>query len=169
MYYHKQQNELLNNLIRQLFHEEDWADRAEAARQLGFLKDGRATNMLCRALNSEKDPNVINRIIEAMGNIGDCKATLKIIDKLREESEKEIVNKYFIINAIESLKKLQDKRALIYIGPFLNSKDPELRNAAESAFDVIEPSGLTACPYCQTKIDADSKFCKECGKKLHFS
>ena len=46
MYYHKEQNTLLNNLIKQLFHEENWEDRAEAARQLGFLKDGHLNTAL---------------------------------------------------------------------------------------------------------------------------
>ncbi len=168
MYYHKNQNKLLNNLLKQLFHEKDWKSRAEAARQLGFLKDGRATNLLCRALNSEKDPNVVMKIIEAMGNIGDPKATMKIIEKLKEESEKAIVNKYFIINAIEALKKLKDKRALIFIGHYINSEDDELREIAKNAFEIIEPARIIICPYCYTKIDLDSKFCKECGEKLFF-
>ena len=168
MYYHKEQNSLMNNLIRQLFHEKDWRDRAEAARQLGYLKDGRSVNLLCRALISEKDPNVTNRIIEAMGNIGDARCTMKIIEKLKEESEKEIVNKYFLINTIENLKKLKDKRALVFIGPYLNSDDDELRKIAQCAFDVIEPAEMTQCPYCKTRIDSDSKYCKECGKKLKF-
>ncbi|MHA1688142.1 MAG: HEAT repeat domain-containing protein [Promethearchaeota archaeon] len=168
MYDHEKQSKLLNYLLKQVFHEKDWKERAEAARQLGFLKDGRAVNLLCKALNSEKDPNVIMRIIEALGNIGDPKATMSIIEKSKQESEKAIVNKYFIINAIEALKKLKDKRALIFIGHYLNSEDEELRESAKNAFKVIEPLGIITCPYCNTKIDPDSKFCKECGKRLFF-
>ena len=47
-----------NDLIKQLFHEKEIEKRAEAARQLGFLKDGRAVNLLCRALNIEDEPMV---------------------------------------------------------------------------------------------------------------
>jgi len=77
-----------NNLIKQLFHEKETEKRAEAARQLGFLKDGRAVNLLCRALNIEDEPMVVNRIIEALGQIADGRATLRIIEKLKEEIEK---------------------------------------------------------------------------------
>jgi HEAT repeat protein len=56
-------NANFNDLIKQLFHEKDAEKRAEAARQLGFLKDGRAVNLLCRALNVEDEPMVVNRII----------------------------------------------------------------------------------------------------------
>lgn len=137
---HKAQNQLFNSLIKELFHSENWQERAEAARQLGFLKDARATNLLCRAIKSEKDPSVLGRIIEAMGMIGDPKATLTIIEKLNEESNKTEKNKFKIINLIESLINLKDKRSLAYIAPFLNSSDENLKTVAIKAFDVIEPN-----------------------------
>jgi HEAT repeat protein len=137
---HKRKNELFNNLIKQLFHDESWQKRAEAARQLGFLKDARVTNLLCRAINLEKDPSVISRIIEAMGMIGDPKATLMIIEKLKQEMDKTESDKFKIKNMIESLINLKDKRALVYIGPFLNSADENLKKLATRAFDVIEPN-----------------------------
>ena len=55
-----EKNAEFNTLIKQLFHEKNWQKRAEAARLLGLKKDGRATNLLCRALRSEKDHTVIN-------------------------------------------------------------------------------------------------------------
>ena len=137
---HNTKNQLFNNLIKQLFHNESWQKRAEAARQLGFLKDARATNLLCRAINLEKDPSVISKIIEAMGMIGDPKATLTIIEKLKQENEKAEKDKFKIINMIESLISLKDKRALVYIGPFLTSPDDDLKTLAIRAFDVIEPN-----------------------------
>ena len=70
-----------NQLIKQLFHDKESDKRAEAARQLGFLQDGRAVNLMCRALRNELDPIVINRIIEALGRIADGRATLGIIEK----------------------------------------------------------------------------------------
>ena len=138
MNWHEKNTEF-NALIKQLFHDDDWQKRAEAARQLGILKDGRATNLMCKALRSEKDHIVINRIIEALGRISDGRATLRIIEHLLEEREKEEPDKYRIIYIIESLINIKDKRALSYLGPFLASSDDEVRDLTLKAFDVIEP------------------------------
>ncbi len=128
-----------NTLIKKLFHSEDWQERAEAARGLGLLKDGRAVNLLCKALRKEKDHIVVNRIIEALGRIGHPKATLRIIEKLKEETIKEELDIFRIAHIIESFMKLKDKRALAYIGCFLNHPDESLRELTKEAFDVIEP------------------------------
>ncbi|MFX1420570.1 MAG: HEAT repeat domain-containing protein [Promethearchaeota archaeon] len=135
-----EKNVEFNTLIKQLFHDEDWQKRAEAARNLGLLKDGRATNLLCRALRSEKDHIVINKIIEALGRIGDGRATLRIIEKFKEEKEKDEIDKFRIIFIIESLTRIKDKRALVYLGPLLDSSDNEIRKLTLKAFDVIEPN-----------------------------
>ncbi len=135
-----EKNAEFNALIKQLFHDEKWQNRAEAARRLGLLKDGRAINLLCRALRTENDHVVVNRIIEALGRIGDGKATMRIIEKLKEEQEKFDMDKYRIIYIIESLTKIRDKRALAYIGPFLDSPDNELKEMAHNAFNIIEPN-----------------------------
>jgi len=50
------------------------------------------------------------------------------------------IDKFRIICILESLTRLKDKRALPYIGSFLNSQDVELRKLAESCFDTIEPN-----------------------------
>ncbi|NVM34665.1 MAG: HEAT repeat domain-containing protein [Candidatus Lokiarchaeota archaeon] len=135
-----EKNAEFNALIKQLFHDNDWQKRAEAARQLGMLKEGRATNLMCRALRSENDYIVINKIIEALGRIGDGRATLRIIEKLKEEQEKNEIDKFRIIYILESLIKLKDKRALSYLGPLLDSSDENIKNLALKAFDVIEPN-----------------------------
>ena len=135
-----EKNKEFNKLIKQLFHEKDWQNRAEAARKLGFMKDGRSVNLLCRALRSEEDKMVQNRIIEAMGRIGNGKATLRIIEKLREELDKINVDKFRLIYMIESLINIKDKRALVYIGPLLNTPDEDLKKLAKKAFDIIEPN-----------------------------
>ncbi len=72
-----------NLAIKNLFNGEIMI-RASAARQIGRLKDSRATNLLIRALKSEKDPIVINRIIEAMGEIKNAKATMAIVEILKK-------------------------------------------------------------------------------------
>lgn len=134
-------NANFNSLIKQLFHKKETEKRAEAARQLGFLKDGRAVNLLCRALNIEDEPMVVNRIIEALGQIADGRATLRIIEKLKEEIEKPEIemDKLKVIFIIESFTKIKDKRALEYVGHFLNSSDDKLRELTENVFNTIEP------------------------------
>lgn len=131
-----------NNLIKQLFHEKETEKRAKAARQLGFLKDGRAVNLLCRALNNEAEPMVVNRIIESLGQIADGRATLSILEKLKEEIEKPEIemDKLKVIFIIESFTKIKDKRALEYVGHFLKSSDDKLRELTENVFDTIEPN-----------------------------
>lgn len=135
-----EQNVKYNSLIKDLFHNEDWQKRAEASRELGMMKEGRAVNLLCRALRSEEDHIVINRIIEALGRIGDGRATLRIIEKLKQEINQSDIDRYRIIYIIEALKNIKDRRALEYIGSFLHSSDEELKNLAQEAFDVIEPN-----------------------------
>ena len=139
MAWHKA-NERYNGLINQLFHGKEWQERSEAARELGIMKDGRAVNLLCRALRTEQDKVVQDRIIEALGKIGDGKATLIIIEKLREMIDSDNIDKFRVINIIESLISIKDKRALVYIGPFLNTSEEEVRKVTENAFDIIEPN-----------------------------
>ncbi|TFG09066.1 MAG: HEAT repeat domain-containing protein [Promethearchaeota archaeon] len=132
-------NEKYNKFIRQLFHAENWHERAEAARQLGIMKDARVVNLLCRALRSEEEFMVQNRIIEALGKIGDSRATMRIIEKLDNEVDKNYSDKFRLIFILEALSNLKDKRSLVSIAPFLNSPDEELKELAEKAFDKIEP------------------------------
>ena len=135
-----EKNAEFNALIKQLFHEDHWQKRAEAARQLGLLRDGRATNLLCRALRLEKDYIVVNKIIEALGRIKDGRATLRIIEHLKNEQEKNNPDKFRIIYIVESLTRIKDKRALAYLGPLLYSSDDEIKNLTLNAFDNIEPN-----------------------------
>ncbi len=135
-----EKNKEFNDLINQLFHDEDWQKRAEAARQLGLKRDGRAVNLLCRALRKEDERIVQNRIIEALGRIGDGRATIRIIEKMEENINQGNLDKYRIIYIIESLTRIKDKRALSYIGRFLRSTDEEVRKLAENAFNIIEPN-----------------------------
>ena len=130
-----------NELIRQVFHDKNSDKRAEAVRQLGFLQDGRAVNLLCRALKTEDDPIVLNRIIEALGRIEDGRATLGIIEKLEEEIKKPEIelDKLRVIFIIESLTRIKDKRALESISYFLTSSDDKLLKLAENGFDRIKP------------------------------
>ncbi|MFX0070214.1 MAG: HEAT repeat domain-containing protein [Candidatus Hermodarchaeota archaeon] len=138
MAWHKE-NEKYNQYITQLFQGENWHKRAEGARQLGLMKDARCVNLLCRALRSEKEFMVQNRIIEALGRIGDSRATMRIVEILEDEAEKPLSDKFRIIFILEALSNLNDKRALVYVAPFLNSPDEELKDLAEKAFNKIQP------------------------------
>ena len=137
---YKIQNEEYESAIKNLFRGKSWNERAEAARKLGGFKDARATNILARALNSEKDDVVINRIIEAMGKIKDAKATMLIIDFLKKETElpEDKQNKKRLFVIIESLMKIGDKRALEHLGILHNSCHAEIRELTEQAFECID-------------------------------
>jgi HEAT repeat protein len=135
----QKENEKYNDLIKQIFQEKDWHKRAEAARQLGLMKDARCVNLLCRALKKEEEFMVQNRIIEALGRIGDSRATMIIIETLKNEADKHLSDKFRLIFIIDALSSLNDKRALVYLAPFLNSPDDELKHLTEKAFDNIEP------------------------------
>ena len=74
-----------NDAIHKLFHGKTTMERAAAANHLGYLKDRRATNSLARAIKKETDPIVLNRIIEAIGELQDPKGTMLIIEILKNE------------------------------------------------------------------------------------
>ncbi|MFX1417801.1 MAG: HEAT repeat domain-containing protein [Promethearchaeota archaeon] len=137
----KTRNELFNNNIKILFNSDNWKDRAIAAQNIGKLKEARATNILARALKSENDVVVINRIIEALGEIRDPKATMLIIEFLQEEVAKpeEDQDKTRLFVIIESLMKIGDKRALEHLGILLDSCHNDIRELTEEAFECIDP------------------------------
>lgn len=138
----KTQNETFNKYVKQLFESSSWKERAIAAKNIGLLKERRAINLLARALKSENDTVVTNRIIEAMGEIRDPKATMLIINVLKKELEKSEENqdktRLFVI--IESLMKIGDKRALEHLGILLESCHSDIRKLTEEAFECIDPN-----------------------------
>ena len=137
----KTRNEAFNSYVKNLFNSSRWKERAFAAKNLGQLKEGRASNILARALKSEKDDVVINRIIEAMGEIKDPKATMLIVNFLIQELERpeEDQNKTRLFIVIESLMKIGDKRALEHLGILLDSCHSDIRKLTEEAFECIDP------------------------------
>ena len=130
-----------NLAIKNLFHG-GIMERASAARQIGHFKDGRATNLLVRALNSEKDQIVINRIIEAMGEVNDAKATMVIVELLKKELEKHEndQDKSLLFLIVESLMKIGDKRALEHLGLLSRSCESDLKKLTEEAIECIDPN-----------------------------
>jgi HEAT repeat protein len=139
---YKTQNKEFDDSIKKLFHGKTTMDRAAAANHLGYLKDKRATNLFLKALKSEKEPVVINRIIEAMGEIKDVRTTMMIIDILKKELElpQDSQDKQRIFLIIESLMKIGDKRALKHLGILLDSCDSEIVKLTEQAFECIDPN-----------------------------
>lgn len=137
----KTYKENFNMLIHELLNGKEWEERANAALKLGYLKDARAINSILKAVKKEENGTVINRIIEALGRIGDPKATMLIVDYLKKELKKPEIeqnkNRLFLI--IESLMKLGDKRSLQHLGLLLNSCDEEIKNLTEKAFECIDP------------------------------
>jgi len=129
---------LYDKLVKKLFHGESWEERSEAARQIGLKIDGRVTNLLFRALKIEEDPVVRSRIIEAMGRIKDAKATMPIVDILKQEIDKEIPDKKLLFVIIESLMKIGDKRALTQLGIVYESCDADIKELTEQAFECID-------------------------------
>jgi HEAT repeat protein len=138
----KTRNDAFNKHIKKLFDGSNWKNRAIAAQKLGQMKEGRATNILARALKSEKDEVVINNIIEAMGEIKDPKSTMLIVELLRKELEKpddkQDKTRLFVI--IESLMKIGDKRALEHLGILLNSCHDDIKKLTEEALECIDPN-----------------------------
>jgi HEAT repeat protein len=130
-----------NNAIKNLFNGE-LMERVAAAKKLGDMRDGRATNLLIKALKSEKEGIVINRIIEALGDIKNAKATMPITEFLRVETQKpeEEQDKTRMFLIIESLMKIGDKRALTHLGILLNSCHSDIRKLTEEAFECIDPN-----------------------------
>lgn len=128
-----------NNLINELFQSDEWEKRAEAARKIGSLGEGRATNLLVRALKKEQDPSVINRIIEALGRIKDPKATMPIIDFLKTELNKSNPDNTRLFIIVESLMKIGDKRALSHLGILRNSCEADIKALTEEALQCIDP------------------------------
>ena len=132
------QNKNFNELIRQLFNDEKWERRANAALELGYLRDKRATNLLIKALNKESDISVLNRTVEALGRLKDPKATIPLIRFLKERFNKNDPNKDLIFVTIESLMKLGDKRALTELGLIMDSCDEEIKGLTEQTLDCID-------------------------------
>ncbi|MBN1215193.1 MAG: HEAT repeat domain-containing protein [Candidatus Lokiarchaeota archaeon] len=159
MSYDKNKN--FNELIKKLFHDDKWKNRAEAARQLGNLKDGRAVNLICRALNKEEDYIVINHLIEALGIIGNPKATQDLIKIFNQEIKKPL-DKYRLELIINSFISIKDKRCLPYISILLTSEHQVLKILAEKAFNVIIPNWNEYI----TEKENNSSFKKDFNSKL---
>lgn len=66
-------------------------------------------------------------------------------------------SKYMMDNSKEDLKSISDNMAYA-------TKD-SIKTTARAVKEGFSEEGIY-CKYCGNKIDSDSKFCKNCGKKL---
>jgi HEAT repeat protein len=132
--------ENFNEYKRLLFNGNKWEERANAALKLGHLKDDTGVDLLIKALKNEKDHAVLDRIIEALGNLKNTEATLPIINFLKQELSKVNQNKTRLFLIIESLMKIGDKRALTHLGILLSSCEEDIRKRTEEAFNCIDPT-----------------------------
>jgi HEAT repeat protein len=141
MDYHTQ-NQEFNDAIHKIFHGKTTMERVAAINHLGYLKDKRATNSLAKLIKRETDPIILNRIIEAMGEIQDVRATMLIVEILQKELTlpEEAQDKQRIFLIIESLMKIGDKRALEYLGILLDSCDDEIKQLTEKSIECIDPN-----------------------------
>ena len=134
------QKAIFKESVKLLFNGKKWEERAKAALKLGNLEDGRAVNLLIKALKKEEDHIVLNRIVEALGNIKDVRATMPIVNFLKEELNKNIQDKTRLFLIIETLMKIGDKRALTHLGVLLDSCEEDIKTRTEEAFNCINPN-----------------------------
>ncbi|HEY0089331.1 MAG TPA: HEAT repeat domain-containing protein [Candidatus Lokiarchaeia archaeon] len=139
---YKTQNTDKEENINKLSNGKTWNERAEAAIKLGKSKDLKNTDYLLKALKSEKDEIVINRIIEALGKMKDPKATNPLTDLLKKELQLPEIkqNKSKLFALVESLIKIGDKKALEDIGILLESCSSDLKELSEKSLECIDPN-----------------------------
>jgi len=139
---YKTQNTGKEDNINRLFFGKTWNERADAAIKLGKTKALKNTDYLIKALKSEKDEIVINRIIEAIGKMKDPKATNVLTDLLNKELQlpENKQNKSKLFALVESLIKIGDKKALEDIGILLESCSSDLKELSEKSLECVDPN-----------------------------
>jgi len=116
-----------------------------SAQALAKIGDAKAVDSLIKIVRSEYDRermlggDIYLRVsaINALGQIGDKKATPVVIDALQEKELK--------ISAVDALKTLKDNRAVPALIKCLSDDDPYVRRLAASALrEIGDPGGLEA-------------------------
>jgi len=112
--------------------------RAQAARELGKIKDGRAVQPLINALK-DKDSYVRGQVVEALGEIKDARAVDSLITTLKDEDYL-----YVRQETVKALGKMKDGRAVQTLINALNDEYPDVREEAvkaliEIGIPAIEP------------------------------
>ena len=110
--------------------------RAQAARDLGKIKDGRAVQPLIIALK-DKDSYVRGQIVTALGEIKDARAVDSLITILKDEDYL-----YVRQETVKALGKIKDGRAVQTLINALNDEYPDVREEAVKALIEIGPPGI---------------------------
>ena len=105
--------------------------RAQAARELGKIKDGRVVQPLINAMN-DKDPYVRGQVIEALGEVKDARAVDPLIKTLKNEDYL-----YVREETVMALGKIKDGRAVQTLINSLNDEYPDVREEAVKALIEI--------------------------------
>lgn len=105
--------------------------RAQAAMELGQIKDGRAVQPLINALK-DTDSYVRGQAAEALGEIKDTRAVDSLITTLKDEDYL-----YVRQEAVKALGKIKDSRAVQTLINALNDEYPDVREEAVKALIEI--------------------------------
>jgi len=126
---HVSGNRITEHVI-ELLEESSPIVRRYAVEVLIRLKDHRSVAPLARAAKEDPDWWVQERAIEALGDLGDPRATPVVVNLLQ--------NKELNWVCVEALGKLGDPRAVPYLGHVLRRGDDEFRLAVLDALDAID-------------------------------
>lgn len=109
--------------------------RVEAARTLGRIKDKRTVDKLILSLKDDDDLRVSEFVAEALGEIGDNKASDYLAEVLEEYTEDYYI--YFRFNAAVALAKMKDKRAIKPLINGLKTSNPHYSSMCASMLGFI--------------------------------
>lgn len=116
--------------------------REASALALGQIKTERGTDELLSALSSEKDENVVARILEAIGKSGSQK-TLDTLLSISEQNPLIIPQKEFAMCIARfAIRQIKTERSIWKCFEYVNSESPEVCSTALYALWRSEPSGL---------------------------
>lgn len=117
----------------------DMRDGIKAALELGKLKDKQLTKRLMKLAKKEKNPEVLEAIVVALGEIKDLRAcTLLMI--IAEGYEKSLYVNWQAIKALEKIGGWKAYDALIHIG--LNAEHKIIREPAIEAMERVSLAAL---------------------------
>lgn len=123
------------DLLLEALRDENGKVRREAARALGDIGDGRATEALTEVLQDDEDSDVREGAARALGEIGDGRAVQPLIKALRDQGSD--VRR----GAAEALGNIGDAQAAQPLIDALRDKDSEVHIAAvEAVGQMGEPA-----------------------------
>ena len=116
--------------------------RAASAFALGQIKTGRAADELLSAISSEKDTNVIARILEAIGKCGSPKSLDSLLNFNELDSIKFSPKEFAMCIARFAIRQIRTERSIWKCFEYVNSNSPEVCSAALFALWRSAPNGL---------------------------